>query len=123
MAGREQLEEIRRRKEHLSDQLAISREAIGMSRDLVKQNLDIKRKISRTLQRNQSKVVISTAVVGFLASTLLRKKKPKNEKEKKGVSGWLKGLIVGAIVKKARTMAIERVKLLIIRKIQNRQQQ
>ena len=94
-----------------------------MSRDLVKQNLDIKRKISRTLQRNQSKVVISTAVVGFLASTLLRKKKPKNEKEKKGVSGWLKGLIVGAIVKKARTMAIERVKLLIIRKIQNRQQQ
>ena len=123
MAGREQLEEIRRRKQYLSDQLAISREAIGMSRDLVKQNLDIKRKISRTLQRNQSKVVISTAVVGFLASTLLRKKKPKNEKEKKGVSGWLKGLIVGAIVKKARTMAIERVKLLIIRKIQNRQQQ
>ena len=122
MARREQVEAEKRRKQELSEKLAVSREAIGLSKALVKDSMNVKRMVVRKIQRNQMKVALGSAVFGLVASTLLRRRKGKEDK-KRGFGGWLKGLVVGMAVKKAKGMAIEKAKKVLIEKIQNRREQ
>ena len=123
MGRREQIEANKKRKQELSDQLAISREAVGMSRDLLKESTNVKRKLINKVQNNQAKVAIGSAVFGLVASTLLRRKKRnKQEHPKRGVVGWVGSLITGLVVRKVKAAALNKSKDMLVQQIQRRQQ-
>ena len=111
MAGREQIEAIRRRKLELSEQLAVARATMTSSKAALKDSLDVKRKISRKVRGGQAKVLVGSALATLAVTLLLKKKRPSEKTEKKGFGGWVKGLIVGYAIKKAKALAIEKAKL------------
>ena len=123
MAREEQIRAIRERKRYLSDQLAVSREAVSLSGDLVKQSLNVKRRLSRKLSQNQTKVAVGSALIGLVGSTLMRRrKKSKEAGPRRGIGGWITGLLIGVITKKAKGVAIDKIRAMLLQRIRNRNQ-
>jgi len=122
MASKKQIAAQQERKRELSDQLAISRETINLSRDLVKEAVDVKKKLKRVLLQNQTKVALGSAVIGLAGSMLFFRKGKTEQSDKKGVSEWVKKLIIGFAIKKAKNVALDKAKQVLIHKIQQRSQ-
>ncbi len=122
MASKKQIAARQQRKRELSDQLAISRETINLSRDLVKEAVDVKKKLKRVILQNQTKVALGSALIGLAGSMLFFRKEKTEQSHKKGVSGWVKKLIIGFAIKKAKNVALDKAKQVLIHKIQQRSQ-
>ena len=123
MAGREQIDAVQKRKLELSEQLEASRIAMSYGKHALKESCNVKRRVVRSVQRNQSKWVMASALVaGLVGSTWLRRraKKSSDSGAKKTFGGMVKGFIISAIIKRMKAKAMDKAKALLIQKIQNR---
>lgn len=118
MAGREQLSETQRKKEQLVDKLAVARETMKASKAMLKEGVNVKSKISRGVKNNRGKIIASSAVATLLCSLIFKRKQDKPSKLKKGFTGWVKGIALGFVVKKAKGVVINSVRDSLVKRIE-----
>jgi len=139
MASGKQIDEIQRRKQELSEKLAVSRETMGASISELKQSSNLKKKLADKMEASlslgglkdsigniegdQKKLFLGSAVAALIATLFFKKKRVKGgdrEKKRRSLGGWVKGLIVGMAVRKAKKIAVNRAKSAVFQRIQSR---
>jgi len=69
---------------------------------------------------DQAKVLIGSAAATFIVGKLFNRKKKKEDNEKKSLTKWVKGLIYGVAVKKARGVILDTVKTSLNQRIEKK---
>lgn len=128
MGKREQIEATQKRKQELVDQLAISREAVSMSKALVKDGANLKKNLMRTVNKNPKPVMIGSAVFGLIAATLLKRKKKYISldsgklKIQRAKRSWISRILIGLATKKVKSIAMNKARDIVVHKLQSKQQ-
>lgn len=110
--------QIALRKQELISQMAESRDAIDRGRSAIKEKLNVKKQVTSLVRRKPKAVFAGSAVVGLIATLMLRR--PRKSRDKKGktlskmITGWAFLLIKPAakkwLTKSLKTYAIGKLK-------------
>jgi len=117
-----QKKQIALRKQALITQLAESRQAIGQSRTVMRDKLNVKKQVTSLVKRKPKAMFAGSAILGLLATLLLRRKNKKKTKKpvKKLITGWALMLAKPAakkwVKKRVKSYAIGKLRSTLLRR-------
>ncbi|MFK7909372.1 MAG: hypothetical protein AB8F34_02100 [Akkermansiaceae bacterium] len=115
-------QQIAKRKQELTAELAKNRVLISVGRNELKQKLNVKKQITKLLTRKPKALFIGSLGAGLLATLLIRRPRKTAKGKPSTKSTVLLGWILAIAKPAAKAWLVKRAKTLAVKQLESRQQ-